>query len=1088
MGDIEKRITAKYILDSTGFNSSIKGVNSELKNNQSALKLASSSLQTFGKDSEKLKSVQEALSKQIELQSKKIDIYKQSMEKSTSKMQENVAQRDKLKSAIDMEKAKLESAIQVYGKENQVVTNLKEKINTLTQEYTKADKAVESNAKSIQSYDTNLNKASTEMVKAQGELKKVNSELSEQNNKWLNSSKSLKEHSEGLKKVGEGASSAGDKVLKLTLPLVAVGAAAAKVGMDFDAQMSRVKAISGATGEEFEKLKNQAIDLGGSTAFSAKEAASGMENLASAGFSTSEIMSAMPGMLDLAASSGEDLASSADIAASTLRGFGLEANQAGHVADVLAKNAGATNAAVKDTGEAMKYVAPAAKSMGLGLEEVTAAIGEMANSGIKGSEAGTTLRGALTRLASPSKEAATAMKDMKFEAFDAQGKLYSLKDLVSKLQVSMKGMTDQKKADTIATIFGQEAMSGMLTLIEDGPEALDTLTQSYKNSDGAASDMAKTMQDNAKSSIEQMFGSLETAGIKLEESFAPTITKVAETIGDLADKFSQLSPETQDGIVKMVAFGLATGGVLKVVGGAISTIGTIAGGVSKLAGILGTATVATEGVATAGAVAGGVGGATGLGALATGLGGAVIAAAPYIAVAGAVALAGYGIYKGLTQEVVPSVDLFADKVTYTSTQVQGQYGQMATGVQTNTTKISEATKTAVQGYLDMDEGAKSYLQDLYINGQVITDQITTDSKTKFDDMKNSIVQGYETQKTDSLTKLQELFTSQSTLTDTEQAEIIQKTTDFYTNKQTQTQQYEDQINQIIKGASDAKRTLTEEEVTTISGLQNQMRENAVNSLSQNETEAAVILQRMKDYDGRITAEQASEHIKKLNESRDGAVQAANDEYDKNIATITKMRDETGTISAEQADKMIAEAKRQRDEVVQHAEDTRTNAVEKIKGMNTDIENNVDTTSGKILTWWDKLKKWWGSWQPEQKNFSYNTVETASGSHSIAEADSNWTGNESFKGGLTTLHEKGYELYDLPQKTRIYNHEASEALVLKTAESVASKVANSIAQNSNSNSNSQPIVVEVPVILDGQEIARVSTPYISEQLAFIDSRG
>lgn len=185
-----------------------------------------------------------------------------------------------------------------------------------------------------------------------------------------------------LKKIGDGLTKVGDKLTThVSLPLLAVGGVAIKTGMDFEAEMSRVKAISGATGDEFKLLEDQALSLGQSTAFSASECAQGMENLASAGFSVNEITEAMPGLLDLAASSGEDLASSSEIAASTLRGFGLEAKEAGHVADVLAKNAADTNAAVADTGEAMKYAAPVAHSFGLSMEEVTASIGLMANAG-----------------------------------------------------------------------------------------------------------------------------------------------------------------------------------------------------------------------------------------------------------------------------------------------------------------------------------------------------------------------------------------------------------------------------------------------------------------------------------------------------------------------------------------------------------------------------------------------------------------------------------------------------------------------------------------------------------------------------------
>ena len=204
--------------------------------------------------------------------------------------------------------------------------------------------------------------------------------------------------SAGIDKLGSiakgGLSLLGGAIAGVTAGMTAAIGASEAVGSEFEAQMSRVQAISGATSEEFAALRDQAIQLGADTSFSASSAAMGMENLAAAGFAVTEIMDAMPGMLDLAAASGEDLASSADIAASALRGFGLEASEAGHVADVLAANANMTNSSVADTGEALKYIAPLARAAGVSLEETAAAIGIMANAGIQGSQAGTTLRGA----------------------------------------------------------------------------------------------------------------------------------------------------------------------------------------------------------------------------------------------------------------------------------------------------------------------------------------------------------------------------------------------------------------------------------------------------------------------------------------------------------------------------------------------------------------------------------------------------------------------------------------------------------------------------------------------------------------------
>lgn len=350
----------------------------------------------------------------------------------------------------------------------------------------------------------------------------------------------------GLSKI-ESITSQGLKVAAATISgvsvaLTGVSTAAIKVGSDFEAQMSRVKAISGATGEEFEKLKNQAIQLGADTAFSSTQAAEGMENLAAAGFATNEIIEAMPGLLDLAAASGEDLANSSDIAASTLRGFGLAASDAGHVADVLAENANRTNSSVAETGEAMKYIAPLARAVGISMEETAAAIGIMANAGIQGSQAGTTLRGAFSRLSKPTDDMQLAMDQLGISFYDSEGKMKSLSKQVAMLKDAMSDMTDEQKNNYLVTLYGQEALSGMLALINEGPESLNELSKAYETCDGSAKTAAETMQDNLKGAVEQLKGSAESLGIAFYDSVSENMKNAAvqatDSINQITDAFN----------------------------------------------------------------------------------------------------------------------------------------------------------------------------------------------------------------------------------------------------------------------------------------------------------------------------------------------------------------------------------------------------------------------------------------------------------------------------------------------------------------------------------------------------------------------
>lgn len=307
-------------------------------------------------------------------------------------------------------------------------------------------------------------------------------------------------------------------------------------GATFQAEMSRVQAISGATASEFEKLRKQAIQLGADTSFSSTEVAQGMENLAAAGFATNEIMSAMPGLLNMAAASGENLATSSDIAASTLRGFGLAAEDMSHVADVLAENANRTNSSVSQTGEAMKYIAPLARAAGISFEETAAAIGIMANAGIQGSQAGTTLRGALSRLSKPTDTMITAMKQLGVSFYDSSGKMKPLSEQIGMLKNAMSGMTDEQRNNYLVTLYGQEALSGMLALINEGEGSLNSLTEAYRKCDGSAEKAAETMLNNFNGAVEEMNGSVESLGISIFYSLSEPLTAAVKSITEFVNK------------------------------------------------------------------------------------------------------------------------------------------------------------------------------------------------------------------------------------------------------------------------------------------------------------------------------------------------------------------------------------------------------------------------------------------------------------------------------------------------------------------------------------------------------------------------
>lgn len=362
----------------------------------------------------------------------------------------------------------------------------------------------------------------------------------------------------GLQKIKNFGSLSAKAISAASSALAALATACVKVGTEYESQLSRVQAISGATAEELQGLDDVAKKLGAETVFSATEAAAGMENLASAGFTVSEISASMAGMLDLAAVSGGDVAAAADVAATALNAFGLEASQAGHVADVFAKAAADTNAEALDMGEAMKYIAPVAHNMGISLEETAAAIGIMSDAGIKGSQAGTSLRAALSRLSKPTEKMCEKMEELNLSFYDSKGNMISLEEQVALLQDRFAGLTQEEKNNALVTLYGQEALSGMMALVEAGPEKLNELTSSLIESDGAAKDMAETMMNNLKGSFEDLCGSVETLGIDIYQNLSEPLTGIVkEADGYIAKLQAAFSDGGFDGLVSSLGDVLA---------------------------------------------------------------------------------------------------------------------------------------------------------------------------------------------------------------------------------------------------------------------------------------------------------------------------------------------------------------------------------------------------------------------------------------------------------------------------------------------------------------------------------------------------
>lgn len=310
--------------------------------------------------------------------------------------------------------------------------------------------------------------------------------------------------------------------------LVAAGGYAVNVGASFESGMSQVQAISSATADEMNRLTEKAKEMGAKTKFSASEAADAFTYMAMAGWKTEDMLGGIEGIMNLAAASGEDLASVSDIVTDALTAFGLQAEDSAHFADVLAKASSNSNTNVGMMGATFKYVAPIAGAMKYSIEDTAVAIGLMANAGIKGEQAGTSLRAMLTRLVKPPKDAAAALDALGISAENSDGTMKPLKDTMVELREKFTTLDDSQKAQYASSIAGQEAMSGLLAIVNASDEDFDKLTSAINDADGAALDMAETMQDNLQGKITILKSSLEGLGIEIYDSMESPLKSATE--------------------------------------------------------------------------------------------------------------------------------------------------------------------------------------------------------------------------------------------------------------------------------------------------------------------------------------------------------------------------------------------------------------------------------------------------------------------------------------------------------------------------------------------------------------------------------
>lgn len=426
-------------------------------------------------------------------------------------------------------------------------TSVKQSVKQVEVSAKQASKQTESSAKKAGNAVKQAGKSAETSVKSTG--KQVESTAKQTGNSIASSAKSAekqvetasKQTSEQVKKnnkeIGESSKTAseqsaqywtgaGSKIKSILSTItaatatgaVAAGTAAINAGRSFEAGMSEVKAISGASRKDLEALTNKAKEMGATTKFSATQASEGLKYMAMAGWNSQQMIAGLPGVMNLAAASGENLGTVSDIVTDALTAMGLKASDSAHFADVLATAASSSNTNVAMMGETFKYAAPVAGALGYNIEDLAQAIGLMGNAGIKSSQAGTSLRSILTRLAKPPKDCANAMEDYGISIKNSDGSMKSLMEVMENMRDSLQGLPKDEQSAAAAALGGQEAMSGLLAIVNASESDFNKLSKAIDNASGAAQDQADIMNDNLQGALYELGSAAESAGIELYDN------------------------------------------------------------------------------------------------------------------------------------------------------------------------------------------------------------------------------------------------------------------------------------------------------------------------------------------------------------------------------------------------------------------------------------------------------------------------------------------------------------------------------------------------------------------------------------------
>lgn len=954
----DRRVRVVFGVEDTGMINTLQQMKKQIQLTNSELQLASQKVNTYGKSIQNLTEKKKALTTQIQNVKRQMELYNQNIENNSKKYEENKNKLTELTEKKKQLKEQIKEAEKQYGKESEEVSKLKEEMKTLNSEITDTKSKMDSNSNTITNYSKKLNDAEKNLTRLEGQLRETNEEIAKQSSGFIKAGEYMQKLGTNLNTLGSkmqtvgGVTTAlGDKLMMLSSVFVGLSTYAIKVGMDFEAGMSEVQAISGATGEDLKLLTEKAKEMGATTKFSATESAEAMKYMAMAGWKTEDMLNGLEGVMYLAAASGEQLGTVSDIVTDALTAFGLKASDSAHFSDVLAAASTNSNTNVGLMGTTFQYVAPIAGSLGFSIEQVAEQIGLLANASIKGDKAGTGLRTILNAMASDLKFVNNAGEEFVVTTTNADGSMRNLNDIINDSRAIFNNFTEAEKSLNAEATFSKTAMASWLVLMNSAPEDVSKLENAINNCSGATKDMSEIMIDNTKGNLTIFKSQLEGLGIQLSEHLLPHVNSLIGKLSEFVSWFGSLDKETQKLILKTGLLTFASGGLLKVAGSLITGAGKLVTGLGSLSTSIGKIYTKIGNLAVKSSGASAI-----LGKLTATfgtLGGAII---PVVATIGTLAGVIYGTHEymeAMNRSAIKSRDemstlekIFVDLsggVSYTKKELEDM-GLVQKDLSDNLSKdFKKAVKDSTK---DVQEFAFN-LHTLNIDN-VLTNDECNELNDRVNKLCESAISAIEEKQQEIQSTLQEGFNADGVIDNTEQTLI-----NFYNESgdknKAEVTRMQKEVNEIFRKVREEGYKVTPNDEALINEYYAKISQIQLEAQAKNnEYELNYARNEFKARLKNVDAETASELLQQKAKQYEDEKAQTDAHYQTMIDTIMSNYNEMNGSQKAQADTEKARLTKEWEEKKQINEQNYRDDLNYFKIHNENLLDVIDVTTGKIL--------------------------------------------------------------------------------------------------------------------------------------------